>query len=184
MRKLILYCFLLAALTFVVSVFLVSCKSAQPVAETTVLTDRYQKQIDSLKTLIINRAISDKMVLNIPQSKTGNKSTDSIVNAAISDILRKLNFQKTSGDNSFELLYDQFKNQLLVSVKVGETKSENTKVAKSEKTDKSSDKTKPIYIKKPYTKAEIAAFIIAGSTLFYGFVRGVLFVRGKLNVNS
>lgn len=182
MKRFISYIIVNILLIAALVAFMVSCKPAQPIVEKTITTEVYKRQIDSLQKLIISKAINDKLVINVPQSNTGNKNTDSIVNAKIAEILSKLNYQKNSGDNSFAMLYDEFKKQLLISAKVAETRSDNTKVKEKNTTDKNTDNTKPVYIKKPYSKPEIAAFVIAGLTVLGLFVKGVLFVRKRLTI--
>lgn len=182
MKKYISYFILLLIVIFITSVFLISCKAQEPINQSTTVTKNYQRQIDSLKLLVINRAIQDKLKIPVPNSNSGNKSVDSLVNIALNDILSKLNYSKISGDNSFELLYDALKRELSVNTKVGETTSEKTNVKDKITDDTSTDKKEQIVIKKPYNNIEKSFFGIAIAAILFGLYKAITFFRKQFKI--
>lgn len=177
------YIFLaMLVILFAGSLFLVSCKSQQPIHEKTVTVENNQRIVDSLRELLVNKAIADKLKIKVPGSNTGNANLDSIINKAVNDILSKMNFSKTSGDNSFEMLYDALKRELVVKANVGETSSSNTKVNVREFKEKTTDKEKEIPVNKPYTQAEKALLGIGFLAVLFGFFKIVMYLRGKFSI--
>ncbi len=182
MRKPILYFIVLLVILFSASLFLVSCKSQQPIQEKTVVIENNQRVIDSLRELLINKAIEDKLNIKVPGSNTGNANLDSIVNKAVADILSKINYSKTSGDNSFEILYDALKRELVVNAKVGQTTSSNTKVTDTKTSDKTIDKIKEVPVNKPYTKLEKTLMCLGLLVVLFLLYRAIVFFRSKFQL--
>ena len=96
------------------------------------------KSNDSIVLKEINRAISDLVNIKIPKSKSNNAILDSIVNARVDEILEKIDFKKTSGDNQYQILYNKLKRQIEASFQVGKTENNSSAVKKTE-IDKKSD---------------------------------------------
>ncbi len=156
---------------------LTSCSSAKKIKEeNTILKSEIQKR-DSIKSVVINQAIDDKLITPIVQSNTGNVVFDSLVNAKVDEILSKLNTSKSSGDNSYKLIYDKLTKQLEFYSKIAQTKNENTAV-KSEKAKTIIQVKKiPVVVEKPLSKLEkffiglgILAIVFIGFKVF-GFIR-------------
>ena len=163
-------------------VLLTSCSSAKKIKEeNTILKSEIQKR-DSIKSVVINQAINDKLITPIAQSNTGNTVFDSLVNAKVDEILSKLNTSKDSGDNSYKLIYDKLTKQLEFYSKIAQTKNENTAV-KSEKAKTIIQVKKiPVVVEKPLSKLE-KFFIGLGilAIVFIGF-KVVGFIRKKTSV--
>lgn len=169
-------------LVFISSLFLSGCKSQQPIHEKTVTVENNQHLIDSLRELLVNKAINENLKIKVPSSNTGNANLDSIINKAVADILSKINFSKISGDNSFEMLYNALKRELVVNAKVGETSSSNTKVKDKEIKDKTTEKQKDVPVNKPRTQSEKALLLIGLITVLFAFYKGVMYFRGKFAI--
>ena len=90
------------------------------------------KTNDSIVLKEINRAISDLVKIKVPVSKSNDKFLDSIVNARVDEILEKIDFKKTSGDNQYQILYNKLTRQIEASFKVGKTENTNSNVKKIE----------------------------------------------------
>jgi hypothetical protein len=173
MKKSITYLVLLIASC----ILFTSCSSAKKIKEeNTLLKSEIQKR-DSIKSVVINQAIDDKLITPIAQSNTGNAVFDSLVNAKVDEILSKLNTSKDSGDNSYKLIYDKLTKQLEFYSKIAQTKNENTAV-KSEKAKTIIQVKKiPVVVEKPLSKLEkffiglgILAIVFIGFKVF-GFIR-------------
>ena len=173
MKKSITYLVLLIASC----ILFTSCSSAKKIKEeNTLLKSEIQKR-DSIKSVVINQAIDDKLITPIAQSNTGNAVFDSLVNAKVDEILSKLNTSKDSGDNSYKLIYDKLTKQLEFYSKIAQTKNENTAV-KSEKGKTIIQVKKiPVVVEKPLSKLEkffiglgILAIVFIGFKVF-GFIR-------------
>jgi ATP-dependent Lon protease len=173
MKKLIQYLILLIASC----TLLISCCSAKKIKEeNTLLKSEIQKR-DSIKSVLVNQAIDDKLITPIAQSNTGNAVFDSLVNAKVDEILSKLNTSKNSGDNSYKLIYDKLTKQLEFYAKIAQTKNENTKVKDEKAKTIIQVKKIPVVIEKPLTKLEkffiglgILAVVFIGFKVF-GFIR-------------
>ncbi|AWG27197.1 hypothetical protein [Flavobacterium kingsejongi] len=81
---------------------------------------------DRITTIERNKAIIDSLKFKIAQSQTGDQKFDSAVNSAVSKILSNLNSSKSSGDNSYQLKYDDVLKELRALIKVGPTDNQTT----------------------------------------------------------
>lgn len=180
MKKTITKFLLLALLSFV----FISCSSAKKhKEENTLLKSEIQKR-DSLKSVIVNQAIDDKLITPVVQSNTGNRALDSLVNAKVDEILSKLNTSKNSGDNSYKLIYDKLAKQLEFYSKMAQTKNEST--ATKTTNDKTIIQIKkiPIEIEKPLSKLEKFLMVLGISTLLFLGFKAVVFIRNKTSLWS
>lgn len=178
MKKTITKFLLLTLLSFV----FISCSSAKKhKEENTLLKSEIQKR-DSLKSVIINQAIDDKLITPVVQSNTGNRALDSLVNAKVDEILSKLNTSKNSGDNSYKLIYDKLAKQLEFYSKMAQTKNENT--ATKTTNDKTIIQIKkiPFEIKKPLSKLEKFLMGLGILTLLFLGYKTVTFIRNKTSL--
>lgn len=114
-----------------------------------------------------SKAISDIVYIPIPVIKTIKPECDSITQAALDDALAKLAYQKQSGNNRFELLYDKPNKLLTARANIGETSS--TTIAKTDLQKSSDNKDKltevpvlftPWYMKYPAYFGYFCLFLI------------------------
>ena len=123
--------------------FLSSCtalKSVKKETETLSISEKETVQkTDSIVSIKQNRAIKDNFVFKVPKSSSSDKSTDSIIDARLDEILEKLNFQKSSGSNSYKMSYNPDKREIEGSVEVGATedKTQSTNASSSQKSSES-----------------------------------------------
>ena len=173
--------FLLLALF---SLVFISCSSAKKYKEeNTVLKNEIQKR-DSLKTVVINQAIDDKLITPVVQSNTGNRELDSLVNAKVDEILSKLNTSKDSGDNSYKLIYDKLAKQLEFYSKMALTKNENTTTKTTNDKTIIQIKKVPVIIEKPLSKLEKFLMALGIITLLFLGFKAVVFIRNKTSLWS
>lgn len=119
--------------------------------EQTTFKSEIQKR-DSIKSVVISKAIKDSLITPIVQSSTGNVVFDSLVNAKVDEILSKLNTSKSSGDNGYRLLYDKFKKQLEFYAKVAQSQDEKTAVKEQNQKIVIQEKKIPVVTEKPLAK--------------------------------
>jgi hypothetical protein len=179
MKKTITKYFTISLLLALLSLVFNGCSSAKKYKEENILLKSEIQKRDSLKSVIINQAIDDKLITPVVQSSTGNSVLDSLVNAKVDEILSKLNTSKNSGDNSYKLIYDKLAKQLEFYSKIAQTKNENT--ATKITNDKTIIQIKkiPIEIIKPLSKLE--KFLMGLgilSLLFLGY-KTVVFIKNK-----
>ena len=182
MKKTITKYFTISFLLVLLSLVFIGCSSAKKYKqENTILKSEIQKR-DSLKSVIINQAIDDKLITPVVQSRTGNRELDSLVNAKVDEILSKLNTSKNSGDNSYKLIYDKLAKQLEFSSKMAQTKNENT--ATKTTNDKTIIQIKkiPIEIEKPLSKMEKFLMVLGIVTLLFLVYKTVVFFRNKTSL--
>ena len=104
-------------------VSLTGCGSKKIINQTEIKENSSLFKSDSIKILERNKAIIDSLKLKIAQSATGDKKFDEAVNKAVGEILSKLNTSKSSGDNSYQLVYDEVLNELRAVMKIGPTEN-------------------------------------------------------------
>ena len=134
-------------LAFILLLFFTSCLGSKRVAEKT--SDKSLIEItktDSTAKETVNKGIEDKAVFKVAESSTGDVQFDNRVNDAVANILRSINFQKSSGDNSYRLYYDEKLRELTAQIQVGETSSKE--VATNKEVDKEQTETSTESLKK------------------------------------
>lgn len=127
------------------------CLGTKKISEkntSTKLVEKTETKSDSTSKETINKAIKDEAVLNIPESKTDDPEYDKRVNDAVANILKNLNFQKSSGDNSYKLYYDEKLRQLRAEFEVGQTKNSETSSNNQTNTDRSFEEKIETSVKK------------------------------------
>ena len=182
MKKTITKYFTIPLLLVLLSLVFIGCSSAKKYKqENTLLKNEIQKR-DSLKSVIINQAIDDKLITPVVQSSTGNHVLDSLVNAKVDEILSKLNTSKNSGDNSYKLNYDKLAKQLEFYSKMAQTKNENTDTKTSSAKTIIKIKKIPVVIEKPLSKLEKFLMVLGIVTLLFLGYKTVVFVRNKTSL--
>ncbi|RZJ33713.1 MAG: hypothetical protein EOO51_12540 [Flavobacterium sp.] len=133
------------------SLILCSClgtKSASEKSSSIVEKESNVKTTDSAVDARINKAIADAFKLMVPASKTSDEAFNKAVNSAVDEILEKLNVNKQSGDNSYSLMYDRIKRELIFQAKIAETSNKNSVVKTTEKHEKSFSQNVDEYLSK------------------------------------
>lgn len=182
MKKIITKYFTTSLLLVLLSIVFIGCSSAKKYKqENTLLKSEIQKR-DSLKSVIINQAIDDRLITPVVQSSTGNRVLDSLVNAKVDEILSKLNTSKKSGDNSYKLIYDKLAKQLEFYSKMAQTKNENTETKTTNDKTIIQIKKIPIEIEKPISKMEKFLMVLGILTLLFLGYKTVVFIRNKTSV--
>ena len=170
--------FILTLLSFV----FIGCSSAKKYKEeNTLLKTEIQKR-DSIKSVIINRAIDDKLITPITQSSTGNRELDSLVNAKVDEILSKLNTSKDSGDNSYKLIYDKLAKQLEFYSKIAQTKNENSTTKTTNDKTIIQIKRIPVVVEKPLSKLEKFFIGLGILTLLFLVYKAIVFIKNKTSL--
>jgi len=182
MKKTITKYFTISLLLVLLSLVFIGCSSAKKYKqENTLLKSEIQKR-DSIKSVIINQAIDDKLITPVVQSSTGNPVLDSLVNAKVDEILSKLNTSKNSGDNSYKLIYDKLSKQLEFYSKMAQTKNENTATKTSNDKTIIQIKKIPVEIVKPLSKMEKFLMVLGIVTLLFLGYKAVVFIRNKTSL--
>lgn len=143
--------------------------------------EKTEKVKDSTSIVENNKAIRDKAVINIPESTTGDKDFDKRVNNAVSNILKSINFQKSSGDNGYKLYYDAQLRQLKAQIDIAATQNKEVNSNNKEKEQTNTFEQLEEYIKKivlPWWIWPILLFlfrkqVISVLGLFYPPIKGV-----------
>lgn len=179
MKQTINKSFAISLLLVLLSLVFIGCSSAKKhKQENTLLKSEIQRR-DSLRNVIINQAIDDKLITPVVQSNTGNKEVDSLVNAKIDEILSKLNTSKKSGDNSYKLEFNKLAKQLEFYSKMAQTKNENTTTKTANDKTIIEVKKIPIEIEKPLSKLEKFLMVLGIATLLFIGFKTVVFIRNK-----
>jgi hypothetical protein len=163
-------------------ILLTSCSSTKKIKEENILLKSEIEKRDSIKNMVINQAIDDKLITPIVQSQTGNSVFDSLVNAKVDEILSKLNTSKNSGDNSYKLIYDKLKKQLEFYAQIAQTQNENTAVKNEKIKTIIQVKKIPVVVKKPLSKLEEFLMGLGVLAIVYILFKVFGFIRKKTSV--
>lgn len=131
---------LICASIFALVVGLHGCAS-KPIENTHTIERIIEHKTDSVKTTQVNAAIIDSLIVQIAKVKTAKPECDSITQATLDQVLKQLNTSKKSGYNEAKIYYDELLRKLVIILKQGETKTENTA---TKKTDTATSKDKEI----------------------------------------
>lgn len=158
------------------------CSSAKKIKEENTLLKSEIHKRDSIKNTVISKAIDDKLITPIVQSKSGNVVLDSLVNAKVDEILSKLNTSKNSGENGYKLIYDKLKKQLEFYAQIAQTQSENTVVKNENIKTVIQVKKIPVLVEKPRSKLEKFLMGLGILALLYIGFKVVSLIRKKTSV--
>ncbi|ALM50304.1 hypothetical protein AMR72_16285 [Flavobacterium psychrophilum] len=98
-----------------------------------------------------NKAVNDSLKIVIGDIRTGLAVCDSLCELELSRVLQQLNHAKTSGDNSYGILYDKYKKQLTMYANLAETVNTLSKSTKDSIVYKDKLFTKEIPVVVKYT---------------------------------
>lgn len=182
MKKIIAYFISLFMILLGASIILVSCKTSKKILSTEVTKSTEKTQKDSIKNVVVNQTINDKLITPVFESKTGKVVFDSLVNAKVDEILSKLNTSKSSGENEYKLYYNQLKKQLEFYAKIAETKNENTSTKSNVYKEQESIKQEPVIIEKPLTNIQKFFIGLGVGFLAYQCYRLFIFVKSKTSI--
>jgi len=157
-------------------------------SDNTTIKEKIEKNKDSSNIVENNKAIKDKAIINVPKSSTDNKDFDKAVNEGVSNVLRSINFQKSSGDNNYKFYYDEKLRQLRAEFEIGATQSKETITNESNEKQYSVVREVEEYIKKiviPWWIYAIAIFllrkqIISLIGIFIPAVKGIESIKDLL----
>lgn len=182
MKKAISYFFLLLMILLISSILLISCK-AKPIAQDTHTEILKQKDTTShIKITDNSKAIIDSLSIVIGKIKTAKPECDSVTQIAIDNLLQTLNTSKQSGDNGYNLKYNQLLKRLDLVIKIGATKNEITKDYKSKNVFYDRFITKTISLKQRLPKWQLYLMIIGIGTILYFVIKLLLLIRTKIPV--
>lgn len=177
MKKALIYWFAFLLVLATTSFLFIGCKSKKPTTETNTKDSIFNSVATDTKTEI-SKEIDDSISKFIPVTKTGVKDCDSICDEKVTDLLQQLNFSKTSGNNSYKLLYDNHKR--LLSFVIKQEQTINQLKSKKEVKARIFNKTKTITITKTETYVpfwvKVLAWIGAFSLLFWGYRISKIFI--------
>jgi len=137
---------------YILFIFLLSsCLGSKKIVEKSNVkksTQKIEQFNDSIKIELVNQKILDKSEIPVFRSETNNREIDSIVNKMVTQTLSRINFQKTSGNNSYKIEYDKIADIIRTEIEVGETKNTKEKTSNSKTSEKEDSQVISSYIKK------------------------------------
>jgi len=128
MKKALTYWFALLLILLVASAVLVSCKTKQPLQNTTIESTEKVTDTNTLEKIRVNQAILDALYLKIAKIYSSKPECDSLINFYRNELAKSIAVSKTSGDNGYEIKFNEVKQQLEFLIKVGQT--ENKEIIK------------------------------------------------------
>lgn len=121
-----------------------SCAGVRTTSEKnseTKTSDHSEKTSDKTADTKTNREINDNFGVPI-------RSNDEAVNKAVRDAFRDFNFNKQSGTNSTQIIFDEEAMAFKIANIIGETQDKNTSSVSESKSDKSFEQTTDEYFSK------------------------------------
>lgn len=180
MKTALAYFFSFLIILLFSSLFLVSCKSKQPLQETKETTTVNHDSIFQSRVITRNKAIIDSLKIVIGKIHTDKPECDSVCQIAIDRLLSQLNSKKTSGDNSVETNYNTKDKSLNVNTKVGETKNDvQVKYYKITST-KTVYSHRDIPVDKPIPKWQLLLMITGAVAIGFYLFKLILFIRSRI----
>lgn len=177
MKKAIAYFFTMLMILFVASLFLISCKSKQQQPDLNKEVFIQKDSVSHIKIIDNNKAIIDSLRWYIGTIKTAKPECDSVTQAAIENILRNINSQKISGDNSYQLKYNQLLKRLDLVIKIGATKNEITNDFQLKETFRDRFIRKTITLKERLPQWQLYLMLIGSAAIVFVLFKLVLLVR-------
>lgn len=165
--------FLTPFIAITTGMLLIGCKGSQPVA--TKQNQQINTEISNhnLRSEIIkNQAIIDSLKISIGEIKTSKPECDSITQAAIKELLNRLNTKKISGNNSFGAYYDTLKNEIVMYANIAATQDEKIKELewKLSRKEQTTKENKPV----KYIPKEVKVLAFFGLLLLLYFLYKIL----------
>lgn len=182
MKTALAYFFSMLMILFFGSVFLVSCKSKQPLTDKIVEKTVNSDSIYQSKVITRNQAINDSLKIIIGQVRTEKKECDSVCQIAIDRVLSQLNTKKTSGSNSYGVFYDSKDKSLNLNAAIGATKSDSVFYKEIIYRTKTIYSQRDIPVHLPLPKWQLLLMIIGGGTIVFFILKLTLFFRSKIPV--
>lgn len=129
----------------------VSCKILKKQEKPIIQTEK-KSTIDSLLREIknltqINREINDKTSIYIPDLNTGNSECDSICNTRMREMLVTVNRVIESGNNKYQLLYNEHSKTIDLLAKIAATQDSQTDTKEKQYQGESKEVVKPVIVK-------------------------------------
>lgn len=145
------YWFSFILLMLTISVLPVGCSAFKKPQKVVVQTEN-TSTVDSLlleikKLTKVNREINDKTSIYIPDLNTGNTECDSICNARMREMLVTVNRVIESGNNKYQLLYNEHSKTIDLLAKMAETQDSNTETNREQFKAEKREVVKPEIIK-------------------------------------
>ncbi|MFV8347262.1 hypothetical protein [Flavobacterium sp. ZB4P13] len=163
------------SIAFLVTLALQGCAS-KPIESTHTIERIIEHRTDSVKVTQVNKAILDSLIIQVAKVKSAKPECDSITQATLDQVLKQLNTSKKSGYNEAKVYYDDLLKQIIVRLKLAETRTENTATNKAD-TDTSKDKE---FVKVPVKYipfwVKILAWIGFFSVLFLAYRISRIFI--------
>lgn len=183
MKTALKYWFGLLLIILAWSTFLVSCKAKQPLQNTTVETNDKETVSDTKETILINQEILDRMLFNIAQINSTNPDCDSLINFYRHELAKNLNAFKQSGDNSYELKYNEALKRLEFIAKIGATQNKTIFKNTDTKTTYTLQKTIEVPVEKEMKWYEKMFMRIGQICTFSAFIfLTAIIIRSKFRI--
>jgi hypothetical protein len=162
-------------------VLMASCKSKQPLKEITETKETNFESIFLSKKLERNLAIIDSLKIKIGAVKTEKKECDSVCQIAIDRLLSQLNTSKKSGNNSYDMSYNEKDKSLNFNSKIGETKNSSKTEYRYFMITKTITLSKDIPVNKPLAKWQIILMLIGAAAIGYILIKIITFIRLRIS---
>lgn len=182
MKTAIAYFFSMLMILLFASVLLVSCKSKQPIKETTVENTINKDSIYQSRVITRNQAINDSLKIIIGQVRTEKMECDSVCQVAIDRLLSQLNTKKTSGSNSYGVFYNSKDKSLNLNAAIGTTQNDSVYIVKKYHYTKTIHSHRDIPVEKPFNRWHLFLMITGAGTLGYLLLKIILFIKARIPV--
>lgn len=162
----------------IMAILFCQCSPTKKLSSENKITQIEHLKKDSISNLVISKAIKDSLITPIEVSNTGNNDFDNQVNSKVDAILAKLSTSKYSGDNSYSLMYDKLKKQLLFYAQIAQTQNSKTDVKQQQEKKIIQIQKVPVYVNKPLNKWQ-KGLMLLGIILLAGVIIEIILWTSK-----
>jgi hypothetical protein len=136
-------------------------KTTEKISKTeTVETENKETVKDTSSDVQTNKKIDDVIATAVPVSENPE------VNKELISLLKRMNTQKTSGDNSYKRYYDEKTNQLIEEFKIGQTASSEIATSTDTLIEKTFSEQVDEYFKQTIKKMPWYVYLLVGIFLW------------------
>ncbi len=133
----------------IIVVFFTSCAVLKKDKTTTTKqTEKIETATDTTSKETVNQKIDDEATFKVAEVNTGDAEFDRRVNQGVINALKGIDFQKSSGDNSYRFYYDEQLKALRAEISLGETRNKEVSTNKEALVEKTFEENVSEYIKK------------------------------------
>jgi len=115
---------------FILVTVMAGCGKKPMASDVTIKENTTKEQNTSSTNTTVNGAVNDTLTIGTGIVKTGNPDCDTLCQQEVDRLFSELEFAKSSGQNSYGIMYDKYNKLLKMYANLAETKNQTVDVEK------------------------------------------------------